>query len=146
MVVVARGRLRQDIEHAYDNVFNVHIPAVVEVVAGFEAAFFAGAFLLGVSVTAVVARRERPAAAVVGISFPFAVVTVAGGSAGAAAALAGVFAFAFPFFGGIVSCDGLSVELREKLMKTKQLEQVWKFWEVMSKARVDALAFRDRQT
>ena len=66
-------------------------------------AFFAAAFLtLGAGVSAaVLARRGRPAAAVVSNSLPFELVTVAGGSA--AAFLAGVdFAFAAsPFFGGI---------------------------------------------
>jgi hypothetical protein len=70
------------------------------------AAFFAGAVFLtfgaGVSADAVLARRGRPAAAVVSISLPRDVVMVAGGSA-TAAALAGVaFAFVFAFFGGIV--------------------------------------------
>lgn len=52
-----------------------------------------------------VARRERPAAAVVESSLPRALVIVAGGSGTAAptpAAFAGVFGFVVPFFGGIV--------------------------------------------
>ena len=69
------------------------------------AAFLAGAAFLafGVSAGAAVARRERPAAAVVSISFPFAFVTVAGGSGAAAGTFAGVaLAFVLAFFGGIV--------------------------------------------
>ena len=63
-------------------------------------AFLTGAFLAGVSDGgAAVARRARPAAAVVSISFPPFVVTDAGTSA--TAALAGVFALV-AFFGGIL--------------------------------------------
>ena len=75
--------------------------------ATFGAAFFAAAAFFcgaGVSADAILARRGRPAAAVVAISLPFDVVTVAGGSAvAAAAAFAGVaFALVFAFLGGIV--------------------------------------------
>ena len=82
---------------------------VVVAFAAFGAAFFAGAAFVtlgaGASADAVLARRGRPAAAVVSYSLPRDDVTVAGGSAAAAAAFpfAGVaFAFVLAFFGGIV--------------------------------------------
>lgn len=73
---------------------NEYVPLV------FGAVFFVAG--TGAS-AATVPRRGRPAAAVVSISVPRFVVTVAGGSAGAAAALAlrGVVV-ALLFFGGIV--------------------------------------------
>lgn len=86
-------------------------------VAGLGAAFFAGAAFLafGASFAAVlaVARRGRPAAAVASISFPLAVVIVAGGSAAEEVAFAGVaFALVFAFFGGIFARFELDFELR----------------------------------
>lgn len=114
---------------------------MVVALAALGAAFFAGADFLtfaaaGVSTDAVLARRGRPAAAVVSYSLPRDDVTVAGGSSTAAAAalaFAGVaFAFA-PFFGGIVTvlccqmaqrceCGGMPMAkvMLEKVMKGKK--------------------------
>ena len=84
-----------------------HLPGVLDFVAAFEVAFFAGTFLLEAAIavaviTGAATRFGRPAAAVASYSFPFAEVIAAGASAVAAESLVGVFAFAEPFFGGMM--------------------------------------------